>query len=144
MEKLRVAQGGKDLFPVTQSAISWAAGQDIWGQPCFQILAVGIKQRKSPRPLKCSGSKPRWREGINSDLKIPWVCFQQRWGKHTPASLSLNANINPGCTELLPKDSEKGRVTGIVEKEIRSFTERLLHPCDSPGKNTGVGCHALF
>lgn len=29
MEKLRVPQGGKDLFPVTQNAISWAAGQDM-------------------------------------------------------------------------------------------------------------------
>ena len=24
------------------------------------------------------------------------------------------------------------------------FPTRLLHPCDSPGKNTGVGCHFLL
>lgn len=132
MEKLRVPQGGKDLFPVTQNAISWAAGQDIWGEPCFQILAVGIKQRKSPRPLNCSGSKPRWREGINSDLKIPWFCLQQRWSKNTLAPLSFNANIHPGCTELLSKDSEKWTVYWRRRLEVlRNIVSLLFFPSDT-------------
>ena len=27
---------------------------------------------------------------------------------------------------------------------LRTIATRLLCPCDSPGKNTGVGCHALL
>ena len=27
---------------------------------------------------------------------------------------------------------------------VRLFATRLLHPWDSPGKNTGVGCHFLL
>lgn len=42
---------------------------NIWCQPSFQILTVGIKQRKSPGPLKCSVSKPYWRKVTNSCLK---------------------------------------------------------------------------
>ena len=37
----------------------------------------------------------------------------------------------------LPRDSNSMRPPGLQPT-------RLLCPCDSPGKNTGVGCHALL
>ena len=48
-------------------------------------------------------------------------------------------------TEL--QDSECCQVASVVSDSVRPHglqPTRLLHPWDSPGKNTGVGCHFLL
>ena len=44
---------------------------------------------------------------------------------------------------LSPKEEGNNAICSNM-KGFRDYHSKLLHPWDSPGKNTGAGCHALL
>ena len=74
-----------------------------------------------------------WSSFLNKNIWllhfISNICFKEQ------AFLISDFPIQPGCSRSVMSDSL--RPLGLQPA-------RLLHPWDSPGKNTGVGCHALL
>ena len=82
------------------------------------------------------------------------------WNWHVEASQSLQDSQIASLEDSLPKTQEvfttkdckiiiktACQVTSVVSDSVRPHglqPTRLLHPWDSPGKNTGVGCHFLL
>ena len=73
--------------------------------------------------------------------------------KKTPGFLASGEEFNPGpearldrselpCNEVLPLLSRFSRADSV--RPHRQQPTRLARPWDSPGKNTGVGCHFLL
>ena len=65
-----------------------------------------------------------------------------------PRSLTLQADSLPSePPEKLMPAAAAAAVTSVVSDSVRPHRgqpTRLPHPWDSPGKNTGVGCHFLL
>ena len=63
-------------------------------------------------------------------------CRQEYWKVKSEVAQSCPTLCDPVDCNYSPPGSS---VRGIVQARIQST--RLLHPWDSPGKNTGVDCH---
>ena len=84
---------------------------------------------------------------------LPWLCSiwevplgQEPWLKFSSKSLILTPKaIVQGLTRSrhMAAAAAKSLQSNSVQPYRRQPT-RLLHPWDSPGKNTGVGCHFLL
>ena len=82
--------------------------------------------------------------GLWTHCNCRWFssCIQERWRKTLPLISSLQFVI-PRLGELLLLLLSHSVVSNSVRLQRRQPT-RLLCPRDSPGKNTGVGCHILL
>ena len=70
-----------------------------------------------------------------------------RWPKYCSFSSSISpSNEHPGLSSFRMDWLDLLAVTSVVSNSVRPHRRqptRLPHPGDSPGKNTGVGCHFL-
>ena len=118
---------------------------------CSSILAWKIPWMEEPSGLQPMGSQ---RVGHNLMNKTA----SQRYGLQNFFMMRSNPNTQK-CQELLYQRMEFARnvsyeqyncyclVTSVVSDSVRPQRRqptRLLRPWDSPGKNTGVGCHFLL
>ena len=78
-------------------------------------------------------------------------CGQSSWRKHCgagKADLHLECIYSSEDKSLLPPRWKRfSVVTSVVSDSVRPHRQQptgLPHPWDSPGKNTGVGCHFLL
>ena len=72
-----------------------------------------------------------------------WACGEQTW----PGHLLHGSDEDKGETLLLAASLGAVLSHSVVSDSLRPHEReptRLLCPWDSPGKNTGVGCHALL
>ena len=90
--------------------------------------------------------EPRWegaKSKTNSNKKIPKRCA--RLSAYTSSQhfssrqKKLPTNLSYDTSE---SESEVTQSDSLRPRELQPT--RLLHPWDSPGKNTGVGCHFLL
>ena len=106
------------------------------------LSEVALQTSEKRRDVKSKGERERYTQ-MNADFqqiarrdKKPFLSEQC---KVTEAH-SLNAT-----PRVPPVDSCVSR--SVVSDSLRPhgvLSTRLLRPCDSPGKNTRVGCHALL
>ena len=105
---------------------------------CLFIFSLMRVQRGKSLPQTSSlGTKPSF--GLVKPLEL-----------HRPACASLDIPFSCSvlCDLLMPKPQAPLCVLSrsVVSGSVTPWTvaSRLLCPWDSPGKNTGVGCHALL
>ena len=82
------------------------------------------------------------------------VFFYSTWKPLAPSEGPRKGAAEVGGSQVtvVPFDAKKQQsccrqVTSVVSISVQSHRwqpTRLIHPWDSPGKNTGVGCHFLL
>ena len=98
-------------------------------------------------PSLSTGTHPILRPPLKGDALNLWPSRLSQQHKNL-TSLSQLQHHNPashGCMSL--HDCCCCQVTSVVSNSVqphRLQPTRLLHPWDSPGKYTGVGCHFLL
>ena len=111
-------------------------------------------------PLSMEFSRPEFWSGLPcpppGDLPHPGIgprspAFQDNFLRSEPSGQPLNAYKLYKMTRVLPKRmSYKIKKESEVTQSCPTLQPHglqptmLFHPCDSPGKNTGVGCHFLL
>ena len=79
---------------------------------------------------------------IQKDYKSLYLYIVLR--TQTKSSLRSQGSMNHKCHERKQKESEVAQSCPTLCGPHGLQPTRLLHPQDSPGKNTGVGCHFLL
>ena len=80
-------------------------------------------------------------------IRISWICLLKKTYKKIPPMFDYNT-----LPESLKRSNAKKyhcccEVASVVSDSVRPQRwqpTRLCHPWDSPGKNTGMGCHFLL
>ena len=83
---------------------------------------------------------------VGSDSPLPW-----KGGAGNQAELNILEDVVQCLTSCFPPEVKLAvcvcSVASVMSDSLRPYRlqpTRLLCPWDSPGKNTGVGCHALL
>ena len=135
-----VAQSCPTLCDPMDFAAHWAPLRRRWWHPTLVLLPGKSHGRRS-----LVGCSP-W---DHKKLEMTeWLHF------HFSFSCIGEGNVNPLQCSCLENPRDRGAwwaaVYGIAQSRTRlkrlnsSSSSRLLCPRDSPGKNTGVGCHFLL
>ena len=86
---------------------------------------------------------------MNFSVKNFSVNFMQFLSLVCPSSIYTSVSEDGSSSESSsdsdsPAAAAKSRQSCPTLRPHRQQPNRLLHPWDSPGKNTGVGCHCLL
>ena len=92
-------------------------------------LVTGEKRKKRGGKWKRNESHADWKGRDNSAHIHKWHDYLCRMSQSQSISMLCYAKSLQSCPTLC---------------DPRRQPTRLPHPCDSPGKNTGVGCHFLL
>ena len=102
--------------------------QGYWGRLPFPSLGTFLTEGGTEPSISCIG---RW-------ILYPWTI----WEAQRPLTLrdkEKRWTFKRGC--------RRRQVASVLSNSVRPHglqPTRLLRPWDSPGKNTGVGCHFLL
>ena len=129
-----------------------------WGAPATSCREKGLIAGGVPRHLgwihiegrgerQHIGSRNKWGMTLFLPLKsCPESIFKNVWNEHHVVTKLLRRDPSQGSWMHLLTAPRGGRLTQKWCSEgIRGTRKYGLQPAwDSPGKNTGVGCHALL
>ena len=137
-----------DISPDNLESGFWFGGETFWKDLVFEI-GFG-----------------KWKLGEVKDNTLQYSCLEnprdgRAWWAAIYGVTQSRTRLKRLSSSILSDQSEKSEKSGIYERscccccEVSSVVSdsvqphrqqptRLFHPWDSPGKNTGVGCHFLL
>ena len=112
------------------------------GLALMKMWCRGLIPHLTREILRCTFIHPTFLSMLIFLLHALTVSLHFSLYSETPNHLLLNIRLIFKVTALLT--STLNTCVAAAAKSLQSCPTRLCHPWDSPGKNTGVGCHFLL